>query len=133
MKIKDFVKEEDNKKLIKHFIELYEKDNDLNNVIIELCNKNKMNSVDVLYKLIDIFGKVLLCDNRFDVIGKHNTSNLDFDEEELKMGLVVEMEHTSNKRIAEAITKDHLSECSNYYTRLAKMEKECETYKGEDD
>ena len=46
-----------------------------------------------------------------------------FDEEELKMGVKVELEHTTDEVIAEKITKDHLAEISDYYTRLAKMEK----------
>ena len=49
----------------------------------------------------------------------------DADPEELKMGVKVEYEHTTNPVISERIALDHLAECANYYTRLAKMEKEC--------
>lgn len=47
-----------------------------------------------------------------------------FDPEQIRMGVKVEMEHTTNPKIAERIAKDHLSEIPDYYTRLAKMEKE---------
>jgi len=43
---------------------------------------------------------------------------------ELQMGIKVEMEHTTDKRIAEKIARDHLKEFPDYYTRLARMEKE---------
>ena len=46
----------------------------------------------------------------------------DADPEELKMGINVEMEHTTNNVIAERIALDHLSEIPDYYTRLKKME-----------
>lgn len=48
----------------------------------------------------------------------------DADPDELAMGIKVEMEHTSNKVIAERIALDHLSEIKDYYTRLKKMEEE---------
>lgn len=51
-------------------------------------------------------------------------SESDVDPKELEMGIAVEMEHTTNKDIAKRIALDHLSEgISDYYTRLAKMEK----------
>jgi hypothetical protein len=40
------------------------------------------------------------------------------------MGIKVEMEHTTDPLIAKRISLDHLSEIPDYYTRLAKMEKE---------
>jgi hypothetical protein len=43
--------------------------------------------------------------------------------EQLAMGIKVEMEHTSNKIIAEKIARDHLTEFPDYYTALAEMEK----------
>ena len=49
-----------------------------------------------------------------------------YDPKELKMGIDVEKEHTTNPLIAERISKDHLSEFPDYYTRLKKMEAEGE-------
>ena len=59
-------------------------------------------------------------------VGKHKiVPDSKFDQNELRMGIKVEMEHTDNKAIAKEVAKDHLVECKSYYTRLAKMEKEC--------
>jgi hypothetical protein len=46
----------------------------------------------------------------------------DVDPDELKMGIDVELEHTTSKEMAERIALDHLAEISDYYTRLKKME-----------
>lgn len=48
----------------------------------------------------------------------------DVDPEELKMGIKVEMEHTTDPEISKRIALDHLAEIDDYYTRLAKMESE---------
>lgn len=57
--------------------------------------------------------------------GKHNSvPDGKFDPKEFKMGLRVEHEHTNDPKIAELVVKDHLSELSDYYSRLEKMEDE---------
>jgi hypothetical protein len=48
----------------------------------------------------------------------------DADPKELAMGIKVEMEHTNWPFMAKRIALDHLSEIKDYYTRLAKMEKD---------
>jgi len=48
----------------------------------------------------------------------------DADPEELKVGIKIEMEHTSNPKFAERIALDHLAEIPDYYTRLVAMEKQ---------
>lgn len=48
----------------------------------------------------------------------------DFDPEQLKMGIEVEMEHTKDRRLAREIAMDHLSEDPRYYTKLKKVHKE---------
>jgi len=45
-----------------------------------------------------------------------------YDPWQVKTGTKVEMEHTSNKKLAEKIAKDHLDEFPDYYTHLLKME-----------
>jgi len=47
----------------------------------------------------------------------------DFDEEQLKNGIKVEMEHTKDRDIVKKIAKDHLTEDPNYYKKLKKIEK----------
>jgi hypothetical protein len=60
-------------------------------------------------------------------VGKHNhISDDEFDPFELEKGINIEFEHTDDYNIAKAIAKDHLAECDSYYTRLERMEKECE-------
>lgn len=56
--------------------------------------------------------------------GKSNENNatVSINEDQLKKGIEIEKEHTSNKDIATKIAKDHLSEFSNYYTALDEME-----------
>ena len=39
----------------------------------------------------------------------------DFDPKKLEQGIKVEMEHTSDRKIAEEIAMDHLTEDKNYY------------------
>ena len=49
-------------------------------------------------------------------------------EKQLSMGKKVEHEHTGSMGKATEIAMDHLSEFPDYYTRLAKMEKEAEKH-----
>jgi len=58
----------------------------------------------------------------FFAAGKTKGNKYRVDPAELKMGIKVESEHTSNKIIAEKIARDHLAEIPDYYTRLAGME-----------
>jgi hypothetical protein len=46
----------------------------------------------------------------------------DFDPEQLKAGIKVEREHTKDEAAAKEVAKDHLTEFSDYYKRLNKME-----------
>ena len=56
--------------------------------------------------------------------GNSNKDPKEYDKKEVEMGIKVEMEHTTFPAIARKISHDHLSEIPDYYTRLAKMEKE---------
>ena len=46
----------------------------------------------------------------------------DFDPQALAKGIKVELEHTSDEKIAKEIAKDHLVEDPKYYDKLEKME-----------
>jgi len=46
----------------------------------------------------------------------------DFDKKQMAMGEKVELEHTDDKKKAREISRDHLEEIPDYYTRLKKME-----------
>ena len=56
--------------------------------------------------------------------GKCKNYKGDFDKTQVKKGIDVELEHTTDKTVAEKIAKDHLCEIPDYYDRLEKMEKE---------
>ena len=47
----------------------------------------------------------------------------DYDPEQLRRGIEVELEHTDNRELAQEIAMDHLEEFSTYYTALDNMEK----------
>jgi hypothetical protein len=51
-----------------------------------------------------------------------NRPDSDFNPKQLAMGIEVELEHTTSRRISKEIAKDHLTEIPNYYTRLRRME-----------
>lgn len=82
-----------------------------------------------MYSISATLFKPLISVNKINQapVGKHNhIPDDEFDPKQLEMGIQIEFEHTDDFSIAKAITKDHLSECNEYYTRLLKMEKECE-------
>lgn len=47
----------------------------------------------------------------------------DFDQAALAQGIKIEMEHTSDKAIAQEIAMDHLTEDAKYYEKLKQVEK----------
>jgi hypothetical protein len=59
--------------------------------------------------------------------GKSKDFKGSYDSKQLEMGIKVEMEHTTNKKISERISKDHLAEIPDYYARLEKMEKDAKS------
>ena len=64
------------------------------------------------------------------IIGKHNDIPDDkFDKNELEMGRQIEHEHTDSDDVALMISRDHLFEIPDYYTRLKKMEAEAKNEK----
>lgn len=56
---------------------------------------------------------------------KKGIAEKDVDQEQLRMGIEVEKEHTNDIEIAKKIALDHLSEegMEKYYTNLINMEK----------
>lgn len=55
--------------------------------------------------------------------GKSINFKGEYDSDQLRMGIKVEMEHTNDPEIAKKIAMDHLAEFKYYYTHLAEMEK----------
>jgi hypothetical protein len=60
-----------------------------------------------------------------DLTDVANHHKVDIDElmKEFELGIKTEMEHTSDKKVAEEIALDHLFEDPKYYTKLTAMEK----------
>lgn len=56
-----------------------------------------------------------------DISKKHKVKLSDI-QNQLKMGINVEKEHTNNKKIAKEIALDHIFEDPKYYTKLKKIE-----------
>jgi hypothetical protein len=60
-----------------------------------------------------------------DIADKFKVS-VDKIEAQIKKGIGVEMEHTTDKEKATEIATDHVSEFPDYYDRLGKMEKKAD-------
>lgn len=58
--------------------------------------------------------------------GSNDRPDDNYDSNQLEMGIEIEKEHTDDPIISKIIAKDHLDECSDYYTRLKQMEEKCE-------
>ena len=61
-----------------------------------------------------------------DKIAKKHKVSVEYLEKQLKKGIKIEMEHTTDKGEAEIIALHHLEEIPDYYTRLYKMEGKAE-------
>jgi hypothetical protein len=57
-----------------------------------------------------------------DEIAKKHDVPVEQIEQELAMGIQVELEHTTSDQAAKEIALDHLLELPDYYTKLGKME-----------
>lgn len=71
-----------------------------------------------LHKQLDVYTPSLK-----QIATKHNVE-LSYIRNQLIKGIKVELEHTSDKNVAEEIALDHLNEKPNYYELLEKVEKE---------
>ena len=56
-------------------------------------------------------------------IAKLQNVDTDMIKRQLKIGVQVEMEHTTSKTIARKIALDHLREDPRYYSKLIRMER----------
>jgi hypothetical protein len=65
-----------------------------------------------------------------DKISKKHKVSVESLEKQLKKGIKIEMEHTTDRGEAEIIALHHLEEIPDYYTRLGKMEGEAEMKEG---
>ena len=56
--------------------------------------------------------------------------DMDYNEDELILGIETELEHTDNEQVATIIAKQHLMEDPNYYSKLKKVHDEDENVAG---
>jgi len=75
----------------------------------------------LMEKISDILNKTTLSP---ESIAKKHGCSVDHVMSQLKTGIKVEHEHTSDEKAAQEIALDHLGEDPNYYTKLTKMEKQ---------
>ena len=111
-------------------------ENDMAAQIIKWFLKNPYPNDDAVHSLAEKLGvdpdefeaeiyKVL---SSFLSEGFSKGKDVKHDADELKMGIEVEYEHTTNPLISRKIAMDHLVEIPDYYTRLKKLEDEAEDY-----
>ena len=62
----------------------------------------------------------------YDTFKKPKKDASEYDPIELHKGTKVEMEHTTDEKLAKVIAMIHLDELDDYYTRLTEMEKKSE-------
>lgn len=72
-------------------------------------------------KLFEIKGLDVKTFTPEDLAKKHNVS-LSVINKQLTKGIKVELEHTTDPKIAREIALDHIGEYADYYDRLAKIE-----------
>jgi glycerol-3-phosphate cytidylyltransferase-like family protein len=88
-----------------------------------IMRKNNFMTSNPIYKFEDkIPGGLSQGLNLTDIANKHKV-DIDDIMKEFANGVKVEMEHTTNIEVAEEIALDHLFEDPNYYTKLAKIER----------
>ena len=121
MKLGSYLQELDNQNSIQQKIANFFKKNtkptdDQVHKFAESENIDKHKFEEIIYAMLgSFFGE-----------GRSKDFKGEYDPKQLKMGIEVEYEHTTNPIISHKITCDHLAEFSDYYTRLAIMEHEAE-------
>lgn len=102
---------------------LSENPNPSDDILHKWAEEQKLNVHEVeteIYKLATTMIKFLTGGMSI----QKGVSSKGVDSTELKMGIKVEKEHTTDDATAERIALDHLAEIPDYYTRLKKMEDE---------
>ncbi len=99
---------------------LYDQPSPADDVIHAFAEKEKMDVHKFESFIYDILGSIIGAGRAKE----KGFEEKDADSKELKMGIKIEMEHTTNSIISKRIALDHLAEIPDYYTRLIKMEKD---------
>jgi predicted RNA-binding Zn-ribbon protein involved in translation (DUF1610 family) len=80
----------------------------------------------VAYDLVHEMSKVAAKDTIPGGRADKKTNSKAFPKKQMEIGAEVEMEHVDDKKKAKEISRDHLTEFPDYYTRLKKMEADAE-------
>lgn len=72
-------------------------------------------------RLREMFEALDVRTNNIEDIAKMQQVDLKFLKAQLKIGIAVEHEHTSDKKLAKEIALDHLGEDPDYYIKLKKI------------
>src|SRR3972149_2614007 len=95
------------------------------------ANPGKLTSPKLAFAFFDELHEILKTSDENIVGGKADgKTDDDFPKEQMEIGKKVEMEHTNNPALAAEISRDHLTEFQDYYTRLKKMEAQAEKEAG---
>lgn len=57
-------------------------------------------------------------------IAKKHKKSIEYMNQQLRAGIEIEKEHSSNEKIADEIARDYLNERPDYYEKLKKVEKD---------
>lgn len=76
-----------------------------------------------LIELIENSNKLDVVTPSIEQIAKKHNVPLNNLKSQLKKGIAVELEHTSDEKVAEEIALDHLNELPDYYDKLDKVER----------
>jgi hypothetical protein len=92
--------------------------NQLNQIAEENTLGEDINVENLVFEIVDDYIKFLKG-------GRWNENGMQsVDENELKLGIIIESEHTSNLDDIKRIALDHLTEIPDYYSRLINMKLE---------
>ena len=122
--VRRIAKEILNKDIEKEIISFFEKNQNPSDAVLHKWAEK--NGFDV-HKVEEIVYKLASKYVLFLTGGRSNekgASEKDVNKKELAMGIKVESEHIDDLETQKRIAIDHLSEISDYYTRLKKMESE---------
>lgn len=125
-KLKNFLsekKENKNEKIINTIMDFFtENPSPPDEEVHDLAEELGLEPDDFEAMIYSILGSIL----GYGRSREKKVTEKDVDKKEFELGMKIEMEHTTNKRMARKIALDHLTEIPDYYTRLVKMEKEAE-------
>ena len=83
-----------------------------------------MKNYEHFYKSWKLYNKItLISEDKLPGGAGDDKPDTEFDQEQLKIGIKHELEHTKDEKIAKEIAKDHLTEDPNYYKKIKKIEK----------